>query len=166
MGGHLDALKYLRTELRCEWEPSAVVYFTAQNGHVHVLQWAIENGVSLALLASSRSDFLTDVCENGHLAALEWLLAAHLPMLERVFFGHAPANARMLEVLSSRVGTATVIEALQSLLDDKDKFLAMSLYDKRFFAPSVVEWCMQQGMRFDEDFFHRMMQYVAHEGAV
>ncbi len=96
---------------------------------------------------------------HGHLAVLEWLVAAHPPILEHVFdalSARAPANARILEILSSHVGTTTVIEALQSLLDDEDAF----------FAPSVVEWCMQQGMRFDEDFFHRMMESAASDGYV
>ncbi len=171
-GGHLDALKFFERERRISsyylkffdralWYPSDMLTFVACYGHVHVLQWAIENGASLASpdSADTLSLLLKNVCVNGHFAALEWLIAAHPPILEHVFevlSAHAPANARILEILSSHVGTTTVIEALQSLLDDEDAF----------FAPSVVEWCMQQGVHFDEDFFHRMMQSAASDGNV
>ncbi len=47
--GHLNALKYLRTELQCEWNPCEVLKVAAMQGHVHILQWAIENGASLVL---------------------------------------------------------------------------------------------------------------------
>ncbi len=160
MGGHLDALKYLRTELRCEWTPNAVLVWAAWNGHVHVLQWAIKNGASLvSTLSLMHSRLLRDVCMHGHVATLEWLVAAQPPILEHVFdvlSVRAPASARILEILSSHVGITTVVEALQSLLDHGDAL----------FAPSVVEWCMQQGMRFDEDFFYRMMEVAARAGDV
>ncbi len=172
-GGHLDALKFFERERRISsyylkffdralWYPSDMLTFVACYGHVHVLQWAIENGASLASpdSADTLSLLLKNVCVNGHFAALEWLIAAHPRILEHVknvLSEHAPANVRILEVLSSHVGTTAVIEALQSHL----------IRRYALFAPLVQEWCMQQGMCFDADcLFHRMMTSAALEGDV
>ncbi len=99
---------------------------------------------------------LANMCQHYQAPTLEFLLAAHPPILDHVLIGdvlrtHVPTDARILELLALRFGSVRVTDMLQ--------WLAGLTY----FVPSVIEWCMKQGMRFDAHFFHRMMVRAASE---
>ncbi len=146
----------------------------AVNGHVHVLKWAIENGAPLVLPTAEETValhalMLSYVYDGRHTQVLEWLLAVHPPILEHHracglekigdIRTHVSTDAfsRILELLAPHLGPAKLIEVLQPLAQN-----AIGQY----FAPSVTEWCMQQGVHFDSDFFDHMMSYDAQEGDV
>ncbi len=157
--GRLDALKYLRTELHCEWRPSDVLEGALERGQVHVLDWAIENGGPLVLSDAEKSVALHTFI-RGRTRVLEWLLAVHPPILEQaeiedVFLSaHHPDDARILELLASHFGPAKVMEVMQSRL-------VHNLYYYSYLVPSVMAWLMQQGMQFGPEFFDRMMHEAA-----
>ncbi len=164
--GHLDALKYLRTELRCDWRKRNVLEAAAGNGHVHVLQWVIENGASLVLAdsedtAAMHQTMMTNACNLGHVQVLEWLLAAQPAMVDEVtlhvILSHPPKNKCILEVLTAHVGVGSVLNTLDVLVTTNNSNILM---------PPVMEWCIQQGMRFQESYFYITMMNAACDGDV
>ncbi len=167
--GRLDALKYLRTELQCEWKPNDVLVGALESGQVHVLEWAIEKGAPLVL--SDAKKLHTFIYRRilprvrGRTQVLEWLLAVHPPILEQakidedVLYGCIPTDTRILELLASHFGPAKVMEVLQPrLVHNLDYYVVVE--------PSVMEWCMLQGMQFGPDFFDCTMQKAAAQGDV
>ncbi len=161
--GHLNVLKYLRTELQCEWDPRDVLLEAASSGFTHVLQWAIENGAPLILpdaddTRALHEQLLADCNDYERLETLKWLLATHPSILEHVdlakVFSCKPNDVRFLEIVASRVGAAKVVQVMQSMFD----FLEFT------WAPPVVEWWMAQGRHVNADFLHTSMHAVAEYG--
>ncbi len=160
--GHLDALKLL-AELTCDWDGTRVLTSATKKGHIHVLQWLFEKMSTDAELIVERQELVLKIaCKRGHVSVLEWLLAKTPPFLDRdldlndvmTVITRAPPDPRILEILSPRVGIDNITAVLY----------ALARKETVFFVPAVVEWCMNQGMKFDANFFHRMMQKAAEFG--
>ncbi len=146
------------------WHPDDVLIEAASKGHVHVMQWALENGGKFTSTDDQERCFqhtalLKNICENGHAHALEWLLVTHPPILDHIslcdILTRAPVSSNVLDVLALHVDTAKIVEVLQQLIFN---------LNAASFAPSVVEWCMQRGAQGLDGVFHRMMGRVATAG--
>ena len=70
-GGHLDVLKYLRSQ-GCPWD-SWTCDWAAQKGHLKVLKWARHNGCPWSKWSC------TWAAEDGHLDVLKWLRSQKPP---------------------------------------------------------------------------------------
>ncbi len=156
--GHLDALKYLQMELMCDWKPLKVLLEAASNGHVHVLQWAVENGAPLVLPYAEETHALhtllvARICNKGFVPALEWLLAMHPTILDHLDLDDLVplGSVRVIEILASRFGTAQVMAKLLPRLGDHRE-------DHRF---AMMDWCIKQGTHLDADYYERAMLTVA-----
>ncbi len=151
-------------ELSSNWDKHEVMCSAAANGHVHVLEWAIENGASLVSPRAQdiHKRLLENACIHGHVSALEWLIKTYPPILELVdlrdILTRTPGSKhwRILDILASHVGTAKVLEVMQSLASNEHSFSCFR----------QVKWCTKRGMLFDAKFFHTMMLCAAEIGSV
>ena len=65
--GRVDVLRWLTLDPSYEMD-RRWSYHAARNGHVHVLEWLLDEGCSLA------EDAASGAAEGGHLEALKWLV--------------------------------------------------------------------------------------------
>ena len=65
--GRVDVLRWLTLDPSYEMDRRGS-YHAARNGHVHVLEWLLDEGCSLA------EDAASGAAEGGHLEALKWLV--------------------------------------------------------------------------------------------
>ena len=77
--GHLDALKYLREELSCDW-CDGVVLKAAEHGHVEMMLWAINNGCE----CEESSKYAARAALHGRRNVLEVLRNLEYPFDELV----------------------------------------------------------------------------------
>ncbi len=115
-----------------------------------MLQWLVKIIPPPATIALDL--WLTLACANDHVAVVECLMDTYKPrsdpnsLLPREVLG--TKHTRLLELVSSYVGEARMMEHFAEIRDDPRRWQWGIL---------AVEWCVHRGMHFTDTDFHNMM---------
>ena len=102
--GRVDVLRWLTLDPSYEMD-RRWSYHAARNGHVHVLEWLLDEGCSLA------EDAASGAAEGGHLEALKWLVNHGCPWSGSVWNYAVKGTARGGDGVAEGGGVRGVLTA-------------------------------------------------------
>ncbi len=144
-------------ELQCDWNPRYVLQSAAEGGHLHVLEWAIKNGASLELSnpeeTASMHAYMLSRARNFRV--IHWLLETRPASIRELriedifppYCYETICDTPTVQLLVTHFGLSKVVNILKSKVINGGAYI----------APSVIDWFIQQGARFDANVFYHLL---------